>query len=152
VTKCPPQLSVGEQFKIQSRLQLKMHQQLFFSTIDYDTEVYSGNETKPVSEIRNREKVLLAGIARPKPFFEYLKNGNDVILEFPDHHHFSDAEIANLKTTARNRLIVTTEKDYVRLKNTIPSKQLFYLPIQSKLLSDSLAFDRSIVDYVASHI
>jgi tetraacyldisaccharide 4'-kinase len=64
--------------------------------------------------------VAFAGIGRPGKFFATLRRlSADVAAEFPfpDHHPFSDADIAVLRDAAgRERaLAVTTEKDWVRL-------------------------------------
>ena len=94
------------------------------------------------------DKLLLAGIAKPEPFFNYLKKEDDKIMKFPDHHHFSDNEIAEIKAKANNKLIVTTEKDYVRIADKFPKEQLFYLPIKSEFFGDVNMFDKLILDFV----
>ena len=48
---------------------------------------------------------------------------------YPDHHNFSEQEIAELNVLAQDKNIVTTEKDYVRLNGKINSDKLYYLPI-----------------------
>ena len=64
--------------------------------------------------------VAFAGIGRPEKFLESLRQlGAELIASerFDDHHSYSAAEIARLKSKARNAdaRLVTTEKDYVRL-------------------------------------
>jgi tetraacyldisaccharide 4'-kinase len=71
-----------------------------------------------------------------------------VCLSFPDHHNFTDKDILEIKNVAQNNIIITTEKDYVRLKGSLPGEQLFYLPIQSSFVSGSENFDKTILDYV----
>ena len=40
-----------------------------------------------MNEIKSEEKVVVAGIAKPKPFFEFLEvNSNETML-FSDHHN-----------------------------------------------------------------
>jgi len=77
-----------------------------------------------------------------------LKKGNDECLIFPDHHNFSESELEEIKKKAGNKIIVTTEKDYVRLKGSILSEQLYFLPIKSSFLSDEDNFDKNILNYV----
>jgi tetraacyldisaccharide 4'-kinase len=77
-----------------------------------------------------------------------LNNGNDKILKFSDHHYFSDSEILEIKNTAKEKLIITTEKDYVRLKDSILKEKLFHLPVKSSFLSDKIIFDKTILDYL----
>ena len=148
VTKCPKTISENEQSKIRKKLKLKNYQHLFFSYIEYDDKIYSDNETKLVSEIKVQPKLLLAGIAKPKPFFDFLKNDSDAIMTFPDHHDFSENDIENIKLKAKDNLIITTEKDYVRLLGKFQENQLFYLPIKSSFVSNGADFDKNILDYI----
>jgi len=148
VTKCPESLSLDEKNKIRSKLDLNPDQQLFFTAINYDDAVFSENNQLPVREIQKTDKVLLAGIAKPEPFFNYLKKENDVLMKFPDHHHFSDSEIAEIKAKAKNKLIATTEKDYVRIKDQFSAEQLYHLPIQSSFLGNKSDFDETIANFV----
>jgi tetraacyldisaccharide 4'-kinase len=150
VTKCPATLSLDEQNKIKSKLQLDSNQELYFSYIDYDDSVYSEEKSMKVSEIKNMDKLLLAGIAKPEPFFNYLESKNDDKLVFPDHHHFTENDLLEIKNKAQNKIIITTEKDYVRLKDKLHNEQLYYLPIRSSFISESKNFDKSITDFIES--
>lgn len=150
VTKCPPDLSKESRIEIANKLAIESNQQLFFTTIAYDDFVYSENGKRSVSEIENVDKLLLAGIAKPQSFFRYLHNKNKVCLTFPDHHHFTENDILDIINKANNNIIITTEKDYVRLKGRIPKEQLYYLPIQSKFLFEGENFDKIIMNYVES--
>jgi tetraacyldisaccharide 4'-kinase len=152
VTKCPEDLSKKEQEKIKNKLKSSADQPLYFSTVAYDQFILSEQQQLPVADIRSKRKVLLAGIAKPAPFFKYLKNDNDTVLTFPDHHHFTDKDIAAIKDKARSSIIITTEKDYVRLKGAIPEGQLFYLPIRSVFLDNASQFDEIITTYVNNTI
>jgi tetraacyldisaccharide 4'-kinase len=146
VTKCPKVISELEQDEI--RKKLGSNNPVFFSCIEYDDCIYSANESKQVNEIKGLNKLLIAGIAKPKSFFDFLKNQNDASLTFPDHHHFTVSDILTINSIAKGSLIVTTEKDYVRLKNSIPNNQLFYLPIKTSFISDRISFDSIISDYL----
>lgn len=150
VTKCPANLSLDEQNEIKSKLQLNSDQELYFSYIDYDDSVYSEDKVLKVSEIENVDKLLLAGIAKPEPFFGYLQDENVECLTYPDHHHFSEKELLEINNKSKNKIIITTEKDFVRLKGSIPKEQLFYLPIRSTFLSVSENFDKTITNYVGT--
>lgn len=150
VTKCPASLSLEEQNKIKTQLQLQSNQELYFSYIDYDDSIYSENITMKVSEIKNVDKLLLAGIAKPEPFFGYLQSKNEECLTYADHHHFTENDIINIKNKSKNKIIITTEKDFVRLKGSIRKEQLFYLPIRSSFLSASEDFDKTITNYVGT--
>lgn len=59
-----------------------------------------------------------AGIGRPEKFAASLKEAGAIVSGaqfFPDHHPYSNAEIARLRTLAGDAALVTTEKDFVRL-------------------------------------
>lgn len=150
VTKCPATLSLDEQNAIKTKLKQTPNQELYFSFIDYDDSIFSEDKTMKVSEIRTVNKLLLAGIAKPEPFFSFIKNTTDDCLTYPDHHHFSESDISAIIKKAQNKIIITTEKDYVRLKDTILSKQLFYLPIRSSFLLEREKFDKTIANYVGT--
>ena len=148
VTKCPPDISQSERESIKKRI--GSGRPVFFSCIAYDDKVYNKEEDLVVAEIKPESKVLLAGIAKPKPFFDYLQSGNDLLIEFPDHHHFSESEILDIKNKAEEKIIITTEKDFVRLKAKILKNQLYYLPIKSQLIEKQEAFDQIILNYVGT--
>ncbi len=64
--------------------------------------------------------VAFAGIGRPEKFFASLAaQGADIVdhRAYGDHHVYTQAEMARLKLRARSAeaLLVTTEKDFVRL-------------------------------------
>ncbi|WP_395067030.1 tetraacyldisaccharide 4'-kinase [Flavobacterium sp.] len=145
ITKCPKDLSQTEQQNISRKIGID--KPIFFSYIDYDDKIYNETDSKNVDEIKNSEKLLLAGIAKPESFFNYLENDNDITLQFPDHHHFSEIDIKSIKYSAMNNIIVTTEKDYVRLKDS-DLKSLFYLPIKSSFIDKKNNFDETILSFI----
>ncbi|MEN2414982.1 tetraacyldisaccharide 4'-kinase [Flavobacterium mesophilum] len=152
VTKCPKILTEEEQAEIRLKLKLSCSQQIFFTFIDYDEIIYGENEKLEVVKIKSESKLLLAGIAKPKPFFDYLKNEKDEYLTFPDHHHFSDADLDAIRNKANGRKIITTEKDYVRLKDSKLVSQLYYLPIKSSFINHQQNFDATILEYVKKNL
>ncbi len=145
VTKCPEDLSDLAQQKIREKLNVA--QSVFFTTIQYDDYVFGNDRQLLVSEIKKESKVLVAGIAKPKLFFEFLKNDTDETLVFSDHHHFSKQDCEQILAKANGKKIITTEKDFVRLNGLLPQAQLFYLPIKSEFLNNK-NIDKTIKDYV----
>jgi tetraacyldisaccharide 4'-kinase len=74
-----------------------------------------------VASLRGKRVLAFAGIGDPDRFFRTLRScGIEVVAEraFPDHHAFSEDEIAALTAEATREALtaVTTEKDMVRLK------------------------------------
>lgn len=145
VTKCPNNLSDIAQNNIKKKIGI--NRPIYFSKIGYADSVTGREGEISTIEIKKTEKLLLAGIAKPKPFFEYLQTGKDVEMKFKDHHHFTDEEIERIQTLANNKIIVTTEKDYVRLKDKEINK-LYYLPMESKFVLKGDDFDNQILNYV----
>ena len=73
-----------------------------------------------LTAIGRRKVLAFAGIADPKKFFITLGAAGIEIGDraaFPDHHRYSVAEAQDLITRAqaKNLMLVTTEKDYMRL-------------------------------------
>lgn len=65
-----------------------------------------------------------AGIGRPEKFFSALREtGADLkaTAPYPDHHAYTDADLKELRERARrhNALLITTEKDYVRINKDL---------------------------------
>jgi tetraacyldisaccharide 4'-kinase len=150
VTKCPMNLSSLEKENIRIKLSLLKHQQVYFSSISYSETVFSTNGESTFKQFDGKKVSLVTGIANPKPLLDYLKSKSIDFehLNFKDHHEFSTSEIEILK---RKEIVLTTEKDYVRLKDsfTTQSKQLWYLPISFKI-EDSYEFDTQIVSHVSA--
>ncbi|NRR91138.1 tetraacyldisaccharide 4'-kinase [Winogradskyella undariae] len=131
VTKCDKSISESEKQKITSRLKLKANQQLFFSYVDYALQVKSDLEELELTTLP--KFTLVTGIANAKPLVGFLKEKELEFehLEFNDHYDFKASDIKNLESKT---LIITTEKDYVRLRDYKSlSGKLFYLPIEIKI-------------------
>ena len=150
VTKCPTTLSEAEQTRIKQKLRRlsKPNQAVYFTFVSYSSVVHSEKGSIPVVQIQQSNCVLLAGIAKPSSFFNYLKNAESICLTYPDHHHFTDSDIQDIQQQAGDKLIVTTEKDYVRLKDSVLQDQLYYLPIQTSFITASDQFDATILNFI----
>lgn len=149
VTKCPLELSEVKKESIRKKLNLKKHQELFFSRISYAAEIKSESRSKPLEFLNDKSFLLVTGIANPKPLVRYLeeKNLKFTHRSFPDHHHFSASDIEDLE---KNKLILTTEKDFVRLSPFLKEASLFYLPIMSKIIEKESDFFNRIQDAIES--
>ncbi|WP_298122196.1 tetraacyldisaccharide 4'-kinase [Flavobacterium sp.] len=147
ITKCPKDLSEITKEKIRQSINLNIS--IFFSFIDYDDKVYGENDSINVSEIKLKDKLLVAGIAKPEPFFDFIKSENDLKLIYPDHHHFSINDVNEIKVKSKDKVIITTEKDYVRLKD-MNIKNLYYLPIKSNFTSNDSAFNSLLHNYIST--
>lgn len=148
VTKCPANVSEIEQQKIRKMIALDLP--ILFSYVVYDDRIYNDTGSLAVTDLKLTQKIVLAGIANPKPFFDFLKADTDEIMTFSDHHHFSESEINDIKNKANGKIIITTEKDFVRLDAKILKRQLYYLPIKSKFVAKQETFDQIILNYVGT--
>lgn len=86
-----------------------------------------------------------AGIAKPEKFFSTLGASGARLLAkraFPDHHRYSNREAAALLEEAkqRNAMLVTTEKDWVRLPDE-EGTALGELKFRSRPLPIALQFE-----------
>ncbi len=134
VTKCPEDLGVEEMNAIRKRLNPKPHQEVYFTKIGYDSEIKNENTSKSLASLKDKRFTLVTGIANPKPLMEFL-NSKGMHFEhkaFGDHHDFAVSEITALE---EHTLIVTTEKDFMRLQPVIKKAKLYYLPITTEFFN-----------------
>ena len=137
VTKCPNLISEKEKTVIKKIFKPRKEQYVLFSTIVYADLVYSETITKKLKSFD--DFTLVTGIANPKPLVAHLKSlgKNPEHLAFPDHHEFTDNELISLDKKSK---ILTTQKDYMRLKTKLKTAHLYYIPIQTQLLDSSNFF------------
>lgn len=139
VTKCPENLPYSKQQHIQFDLRLEPHQQVYFSSISYASLIQGNEQSKHIEYLEEKEFVLVTGIANPTPFVDYLKSLDLSFKHFKyrDHHNFSAQELLKLD---QENIILTTEKDFMRLKNHIMKAELYYLPISVSFLNKEEGF------------
>ena len=152
VTKCPPELSEKEQFKTAQKLHPTVYQTVFFTTIKYD-DVLQGPEKITLQELKNYEVLLVTGIANPQPLINLLTTKEIAFkhLQYTDHHNFTEKEIDEIKTAfialpSNKKIILTTEKDYVRIFANI--ENLYCITIQTQFINHKNDFDNIINAYV----
>ena len=162
-TKCPQEISPITRRILMKDVNLRPYQNLFFTTMVYQplTPVFP-DEAIPTPKLAS-DKVsvlLITGIANPEHLQKYVSNFSEDItnLKYPDHHNFNASNIQQIEQKfagieAENKIIITTEKDSMRLKdmNLSPEliSRLFYIPLKIKFLdSEGKNFDEKIVTYV----
>jgi len=94
------------------------------------------------NDFRGKAVFAFAGIGRPEKFLTSLKDvGANVTGTqfFADHHPFTAEEISSLKARAGDALLVTTEKDLVRLAEK-DQAGISALPVQTRF-DDETALD-----------
>ena len=145
VTKCPAEISEAEKARVVSKLKSKPNQQVFFSHIDYYENVISKGKELSLSQLPRF--TLVTGIANANPLVDYLteRGLNFDHMEYPDHYSFRPKDIEIL---SKKDIIVTTEKDYVRLSDYESLEpDLYYLPIQLKI-DNQESFNSAIKNFV----
>lgn len=133
VTKCPENLSESDKEKIRRKINPLQHQEVFFASISYSEYISNSEHQMDLKILNNKPFTLVTGIANPKTLVSYLKSLNLEFehLNFKDHHDFSAMEIDRLK---QKSLIVTTEKDMMRLQPYFNKEEAIYcLPIEIKI-------------------
>ncbi len=127
ITKCPEDLTTAQKQNFIAAIKPKPYQSVFFSSIVYADRVMSAHTSLELTELK--PFTLVTGIANATTLVAYLKGKRLEFnhLNYPDHHEFTTLDIEELN---KHACIVTTEKDFMRLKQyAILSSKLFYLPI-----------------------
>lgn len=158
VTKCKPDLTLSEKGKIVSELKPLAHQQVFFTKLVYSAPYHLF--TKETTRLNSDLSVLLVcGIANPKPLKDHLTAQVRTydMLRFADHHIFDSDDLAEIKKhfdkiASNNKIILTTEKDGVRLtkfENELKDYPLFVLPIEHEILfEEAQAFEQKLMAFI----
>lgn len=147
-TKCPDELLVQEINEIEQNIKrYNSNALLAFSKIVYAQPINkTGNSTL-------ERVVSFSGLANDAPFVAEL-NANYQLLNhhrFKDHHDFTDDELKTLASEAKqkNAVLLTTEKDYMRIKDRIQLLEgvdLFVLPIHIEFIKAGNEFDAQILN------
>ena len=108
---------------------------------------------------------LFCGIANPYPLEDYLKRKYNTLITnyFGDHHCFNDNDIDMIlsgfdSVIGKNKIIVTTEKDLMRLTNSsyinrFDNVPLFTIPIEVRFndVKEEEIFKNLILNYVGKN-
>ena len=123
ITKCPETIDLKIPQSIKSK-------PVYFSRIAYKSPILlQGQLSKKI--------ILVTGIANPLPLIGYLKKEDFELVyhfNFSDHHNFSGSDISTILSKAnseKDAMLLTTEKDWMRLKPFLENKaiNLAYIPI-----------------------
>ncbi|MDP2424525.1 MAG: tetraacyldisaccharide 4'-kinase, partial [Bacteroidales bacterium] len=161
VTKSPKVLSPFIRDSYKESLKPLPHQRLFFSYIRYGTIQPFDIEKAIVPKAKKVNTILLiAGIADTYPLEDHLKQlcFELITLQFSDHHQYTSKDIARITTMwnnifTTNKLLLTTEKDAMRLKDPLIQElivhlPLHYIPIEVEFHDrDKVLFDKQILEY-----
>ena len=158
VTKCPETLSEEERRSIAIEIAPAANQQLFFSTIRYGEPYHIVRQTSTVID-EAVEVLLVSGIANPAPLKQWLNTHSRTYYEmaYGDHHIFTIDDLQAIirrfeSITADKKIIVTTEKDAVRLvkfRQELDRCPIYVLPITPAFLfGEEDRFSRIINNFI----
>ena len=137
--------SRGVNYKICQKLKIKpkKNQKLFFTKIKYKDKIF-GDRILKISNLTGKEIVLITGIAETKSIEKYFNEKKIKFkhLKYSDHHKYSKNDLNVIKKISKNKNVLTTKKDYYKLKENI--NNLFYLDIETNFLKDELIFQEEI--------
>lgn len=160
VTKCNPRMTTTERDRIIREIRPLQRQQLFFTTIEHGIprHILSGEE-RPLDN--NTEVLLVTGIANPRPLKKYI--GDQVLTyyeqSFADHHIFTIDDWKDIRRrfegiAATRKIILTTEKDAMRLakfSRSLESFPVYVMPMQMTFLfGDERRFTDLITTFITS--
>jgi tetraacyldisaccharide 4'-kinase len=161
VSKCPPQMNQEEKDRVLEELKPFPHQQVFFSYYQYGSpySLYDGH--RRINLNGSQDILLISAIAGTEYLTEYLEERTASIraLEFEDHHYFTSSDVSQLKAIfdnmeGENKIILTTEKDAVRLElcQEFLARErppIFVLPLRVAFhFGEGPIFDQKIKDFL----
>lgn len=153
ITKCPEELNDVQQQIIIQKIRPFKHQEVFFSQITYQNKLQGFDNKIDVQDLNNFEVLLITGIANPAPLIEFLEKLNISIthLKYPDHHNFTKNDLDKINKTysdltSEKKLILTTEKDYVRIFAAL--EKCYFIAIESRIINNEDTFSQKIKNYV----
>jgi tetraacyldisaccharide 4'-kinase len=158
VTKCPENMVPREQSRIIASLEPLSHQQVFFTSLAYDTpyHIITGEKRELT---KGDDAHIICGIANPKPLVKYVssKVKSVGVKAYRDHYDFSAGDVtemirmANPESPERS-VILTTEKDAMRLRAFAPvltNIPVYAIPVRHIFLfNGEEPFKKKIISFV----
>ena len=166
ISKTPDKTTAIEIRNVIKDLKPLAHQQLFFTWLKYGELTGFQNPSETIDTLNDLFRyrvVLFTGIGNPTPMVTYVKEYASEVkhISFPDHHQFTIQDIADIRAEldafeGGNKIVVTTEKDAMRLEgsdlqdiaNTLP---LYVLPIEVDFKDKTQEFNETIINYVRTN-
>jgi len=160
VTKCKSHLDEKERSAIVKEIAPLPQQKVYFTKIEYSSPYHLFSKQNRFLE-RDCNVLLVCGIANPEPLKEVLNNyvSSYEMLLFRDHHIFNTDDLKEIKKQFskienKNKIILTTEKDGVRLakfEKELADLPVYVFPIAHKFLfGEETEFEKQVTDFVES--
>ena len=103
--------------------------------INSNIKIFTGKYVpKDCSKFKKKKFIVFSGIGNPHTFSDTLKNLKikfNVYEKFPDHYDYKESDLQKLKSLAKlkNCELLTTEKDYFRIKKSF-RKNINFLKVE----------------------
>lgn len=159
VTKCPAVLNPVEKHNIIHDLQLQNFQKVFFSYLKYGSVTTLDGQDANIDLRRIGYVLAVTGIAHPEPMVEEIKRSCKVRhLAFADHRDYTASDVARIRSAFEelpqgNNIIITTEKDAMRLRGKTEGLPVYVLPVEVAFHKEKdLDFDQVIESSVRENI
>ena len=152
VTKCPDNLSQKDKISFLESLNPNDNQKVFFSSLTYMQKIKSDSEEVDIDVLEDVDFVLVTGIADSSYLVNFLKNKPLKFkhLKYSDHYNFNKSSIDKITGLSLNKIILTTEKDFGRLRPKINNRDIYYIEVGLKFTKEinDYNFDKNIEDYI----
>lgn len=94
----------------------------------------------PITELKGKRVIALTAIASPESFYRLLESyGADIVdkVVYPDHYFFKHEDINEVlvKSAQENAVIITSEKDMVKIRKVIKDSRIMSINIEVQFLS-----------------
>ena len=119
---------------------------IVLAALEADTLVGADGQPRPPTELTAHKILAVCGIGNPRTFEKLVEAliGKAVTnLRFRDHHNYGPADVDNIVSAARDCWVVTTRKDWVKLRPLWPDRgpPLMRLDIKLTLTAGFAEFD-----------
>ena len=152
VTKCPDNLSQKDKLSFLESLNPNDNQKVFFSSLTYMQKIKSDSEEVDIDVLEDVDFILVTGIADSSYLVNFLKNKALKFkhLKYSDHYNFNKSSIDKITGLSLNKIILTTEKDFGRLRPKINNRDIYYIEVGLKFPKEinEYNFDKNIEDYI----
>ena len=165
VTKSPRVLLPYDKRDLMGLIKAKPYQKIFFTYIDFQelTPITSAARATNLQDMKS--VYLFCGIANPYPLEDHLKRKYNTLITnyYDDHHCFTDEDIDVIidgfnSVIGKNKILVTTEKDMMRLTkasylNKLDNVPLFIIPIEVRFndKKEEEIFNNLVLEYVGKN-
>ena len=152
VTKCPDNLSPKDKISFLESLNPNDNQKVFFSCLTYMQKIKSDSQEVDIDVLEDVDFILVTGIADSSYLVNFLNNKALKFkhLKYSDHYNFNKSSIDKITGLSLNKIILTTEKDFGRLRPKINNRDMYYIEVGLKFPKEinEYNFDKNIEDYI----